>query len=904
MAGLCLPINKVCFLGYAYTDHGISASSYSYRCHSMHFSPTHPIISKFLNALHYSYHVPTSKHLGFRHYGSCRSISEINPTVIIPSEKIDGASTASSLQANANDYDRLLRACIDTKAFKEGKQIHVDIIKTGLYWDIFLQNQLVNFYANVGNAVDARKVFDKIPNRYLVSWNAMVAGYVQNGRGIEAIRLFAEMHEPNQFTFASLLRVCAGLIDLETGKQIQAHAIKTRFMLYVCVGNALVNMYAKCGRIDDARRVFDRMPERDVVSWNVLIAGYGQHGYGEECLKLLFHMQLADMPADQFAFSSVLSANSRPGMLRKGKQVHAQIIKTGLEVEITVGNALLSMYSKCGSIEEAHELFDKMKQQDVISWTTMVTGYAQHGYCDKAFQLFEQMPTKNVVSWNAMIAGYSQNAQGCNALKLFCKMQLAGINPTEFTFGNVVNACSSIASLEYGKWIHGYIAKTGYQSILHIGSGLADMYVKCGNVMDARKIFDRMSERNVVSWTGMITGYAQHDQGEEALKLFCKMQETSVNPNQITLASILGACGSLATLKEGKQCHAYAIKTGHVSDVGVSNALITMYAKCGNIQDAVAVFDKMSERDGISWNSMINGYAQHGYGNAALQLFKRMLQAGMKPDEITFVGILSACSHGGLVEEGHNYFESMIQEHAIIPSVDHYACMVDLLGRAGRLGEAQKLINHMPCEPTALVWRTLLAACRIHNNLELGKQVAEKILELEPEHPAMYVLISNIYSAAGKFDVADKMRKLMTYRGVKKEPGFSWIEVNNKVHSFAVSDRSHPQTAQIYSKLEELTWQIKQAGYLPDTNFVLHDVEEEQKKRVIFHHSEKLAIAFGLLYRIPETPIRVFKNLRVCGDCHTAAKFISKVTLQEIILRDTSRFHHFKDGVCSCGDYW
>jgi pentatricopeptide repeat protein len=301
---------------------------------------------------------------------------------------------------------------------------------------------------------------------------------------------------------------------------------------------------------------------------------------------------------------------------------------------------------------------------------------------------------------------------------------------------------------------------------------------------------------------------------------------------------------------------------------------------------------------------MIAGCAQHGHGKDALQLFERMEHAGVKPNHITYVCVLSACSHVGLVDEGRRYFDEMSQKHGITAKVEHFACMVDLLGRTGHLGEAEILINEMPFEPCALLWRTLLGACRIHGNIGIGKHAAERILELEPEEVSTYVLLSNIYAAAGKWDDVVSVRKLMRDRGVKKEPGISWIEVKNKVHTFLVRDKSHPQTKQIYSKLEELTRQMEVAGYVPDTNFVLHDVDEEHKDHLLSYHSEKLAISFGLISTPPGTSIQIFKNLRVCGDCHTATKFISKIVGRELIVRDANRFHHFTQGMCSCGDYW
>jgi pentatricopeptide repeat protein len=382
------------------------------------------------------------------------------------------------------------------------------------------------------------------------------------------------------------------------------------------------------------------------------------------------------------------------------------------------------------------------------------------------------------------------------------------------------------------------------------------------------------------------------------------MHLTGIKPNSVTYASILPACGNLAALGYGKEFHNDIVKSGFQSDVFVGNGLVDMYAKCGNIEDAFKVFDEMPSRNVVSWTAMIVGYAMHGYGIEALQLFGKMQNSGMKPNHVTFVGVLSACCNAGLVDDGRWYFDCMSRDYDITPAMKHYCCMVDLLGRAGHLDEARDFINKMPISPDAALWGSLLSACRIHNNIELGEHVAEQLFDSEPNNPAHYVLLSNIYAAAGKWDDVQNVRRLMKERKVERMPGCSWIEVNNQVYAFCVADRSHPQTPEIYAELDILFGQIKEAGYVPNINFVLHDVEEEQKEQFVGHHREKLAIAFGLLNTSPGIPIRIVKNLRVCADCHSAIRFISKIVAREIVVRDTNRFHHFNRGCCSCGDYW
>jgi len=518
--------------------------------------------------------------------------------------------------------------------------------------------------------------------------------------------------------------------------------------------------------------------------------------------------------------------------------------------------------------------------------------------------VFDEMLERDGISWNVMIAGCARYGHSKEALSFFLQMQQAGMKPTPFTFASTLSACASLSELEKGKQIHIHIIRDEFDSNIILGNALIDMYAKCGCLEDAVKVFDKMPERDVVSWNALIAGNSRHGKGDGALKLFSEMRCLGLKPTQCTLASLLSACASVATLGMGKQIHVHNIQTGFESNVFAGSALLDMYAKCGSIDDARRVFDNILDRNAVSWTSMIIGYAQNGCGEEALQIFEQMLLVGMKPDNITFVGVLTACSHAGLVDEAHYYFDSMSQDHSITPTVDHYTCMIDLFGRAGLLDKVEDFIDNMPFEPDAFMWGSVLGACRIHGNLKLAKLAAEHHFELEPDNAAPYVLLSNIYASNGKWEDVAEVRKIMSGKLVKKKPGCSWIEVKNSVHMFTAEDGSHPQTGEIYAMLEKLTEQMKKEGYVPDTSFVLLDVVEEQKEHLLRHHSEKLALAFGLINAPPGAPIRIVKNLRVCGDCHTAMKFVSKIVGREIILRDAIRFHHFKGGLCSCRDYW
>ncbi|KAK9273821.1 hypothetical protein L1049_018632 [Liquidambar formosana] len=518
--------------------------------------------------------------------------------------------------------------------------------------------------------------------------------------------------------------------------------------------------------------------------------------------------------------------------------------------------------------------------------------------------MLETTEVDDVVSWNSMIGGCARQGFEEEALSLFKKMHARNMKIDDFTYPSVLNSFTSIMDMKNARSVHSLIVKTGFEAYKPVGNALVDMYAKQGNLHCAFEVFNKMPDRDVISWTSLVTGYAHNGSHEEALKLFCHMRIAGVYLDQFVTASILSACAELTVLEFGQQVHANFVKSGLRSSLSVDNSLVTMYAKCGCIEDANRVFDTMQLRDVVTWTALIVGYAQNGKGRDSIRFYDEMIASGMKPDFITFIGLLFACSHAGLVENGRHYFESMDKVYGIKPGPEHYACMIDLLGRSGKLAEAKDLLNQMVVEPDATIWKALLAACRVYGNIELGERAASNLFELEPMNAVPYVLLSNIYSASGKWEDAARIRRLMKSRGISKEPGCSWIEMNSKVHRFMSEDRSHPRTTEIYLKADEIIILIKKAGYVPDMNFALHDMDEEGKELGLAYHSEKLAVAFGLLTVPQGAPIRIFKNLRVCGDCHTAMKFISGVFQRHIILRDSNCFHHFREGKCSCGDYW
>ncbi|WOG81417.1 hypothetical protein DCAR_0100564 [Daucus carota subsp. sativus] len=605
-------------------------------------------------------------------------------------------------------------------------------------------------------------------------------------------------------------------------------------------------------------------------------------------------------------YSTLLQLCIQQRAVDLGKKVHDHAENNvGFRAGIVICNRLLDLYCKCGCVGDARKVFDEMSERDVCSWNIMVSGYVKAGDLGGARGLFDEMPERDYFSWNAMVSGYVRYDQAGEGLKLFRVMEKNGdLGSSKFVVSSALSACSAARCLRSGKEIHGHIVRTGLDSDEVVWSSLSDMYGKCGSIDDARHIFDKSLNRDVVSWTAMIDRYFEDGRKEEGFKLFMELLSSGIRPNEFTFAGVLNACTSQSAEYLGKQVHGHMIRIGCDPSSFATSTLVHMYSKLGNMENAYRVFKDILEPDLVSWTSLINGYAQNGQPHEALRLFELLLKSGNKPDHVTFIGVLSACTHAGLVDRGLEYFHSIKEKHGLKYTADHYACVVDLLGRSGRFKEAEDIIVSMPMKPDKFLWASLLGGCRIHGNIELAKRAAEALFQIEPDNPATYVTLANIYATAGKWDEVAKLRKVMNDKGVVKKPGISWTEIKGKVHTFMVGDKSHPYSTKIYDYLSELFRRMKEEGYNPETDYVLHDVEDEQKEQNIFYHSEKLAVAFGIIATPQGTTIKVFKNLRTCVDCHTSFKYISKIVKRKIIVRDSTRFHCFEGGSCSCKDYW
>ncbi|KAL2239638.1 UNVERIFIED_CONTAM: putative pentatricopeptide repeat-containing protein, chloroplastic [Sesamum indicum] len=565
----------------------------------------------------------------------------------------------------------------------------------------------------------------------------------------------------------------------------------------------LLRVCSKCDAIDYALKIFQKIQDPNVYHYTALIDGLVLSGSYYHGIRMYVHMIGNFVYPDNFVINSVLKACGLELDLRMGEQIHAQGLKLGLCSNRQVKLKLIELYGKSGEFEDMKRMFDEMPERDVVAMTVMMSSYFEHELAERACGIFDLVKAKDTVCWTAMIDGLVRNGEMSKALEYFRQMQREGVRANEFTIVCVLSACAQLGALELGKWVHSYVEK-------------------------------------------------------------------------------------------------YDIEVNHF----VGSALINMYSRCGSIEEAGEVFEGMKEREASTYNSMIVGFALNGKSTQALEMFQRMINDGTKPTNITFVGVLNACSHGGLVDFGFEIFERMQIDYSVEPQIEHYGCIVDLLGRAGQVEEAYKFIQNMKLTPDHIIWGSLLSACKVHENYVLGEQVAKILLNHDCSDTGTYVLISNFYSSCGKWKEALLVRAKVKESGIQKEPGCSSIEVGNEIHEFLLGDIRHPQKKAIYRKLEEMNQKLRLEGYYPQVDVVSQDLKDQEKEQALAIHSERLAICYGLISTEPRSTLRIVKNLRVCDDCHTTIKLMSKITQRKIIMRDRNRFHHFENGSCSCGDYW
>lgn len=749
-----------------------------------------------------------------------------------------------------------------------GKLVHAHVMETGFESNSFVGNALITMYIKCGELNDAIVLFSRLPGHDVVTWSALISGYVQYGFAEEAIELFENMQfvgiSPNPFTFSCILKACAITRALELGLQLNSDIIEAGLEFEIVVANTLITMYCECKRFDLACGVLSRLPYRDAATWSAIFTGYAQAGLGQEVVSLLHKMTVDDgVQPDKITFISSLKACPSHGALRQGEQIHSYAVAYGLEFEIEVGNALIDMYGRCGTLDWALIVLQRMPKRDIVTWSGLISGYASHGL-------------------------------GQDALQTFYCMEMDGLIASWVTFLSLLKACAGTVDFGQDNQVHALIIEGGFYDNVFVSSGLIDLYGKHDNLQDSQLVFNRVHERDVGTWNAMLCVYVQQGLALPAIKLFRQMQEEGLRPDGITMVGVLKACSSVGALEQGVQAHSYVNETGLEADIFVANTLIDMYGKCGAVDDARIVFDSLHKRDVVTWNALIAAFSQNcDYKQAALCL-ENMRQGGWNPDEVTFLCVLSACAHNGLVKEGSTHFKSMVEDHCILPLQEHLNAMVELFGHAERFSEAEDLLETIPFQCNFAGWTSLLCSCEMHCNVRVGNRCFEHLVRLDPKFAPAYVRMQNLYIKAGMWEDARRIQSLKWHTNTWKKPARAFIEINREVHQFIVGDKNHPSSDSIYAKLRELDSQLKEEGYERQPRLLAANSDDT------CGHSEKLALAFGLLSTPQGTTLRILKNLRVCGDCHEANRIISKVERRDIVIIDAYCVHKFREGECSC----
>ncbi|XP_051218294.1 pentatricopeptide repeat-containing protein At3g53360, mitochondrial [Lolium perenne] len=702
-------------------------------------------------------------------------------------------SSPAPAPLSAATYSALVAACSRLRSLCEGRLVHHHLLaspEAGLVRNTVLNNHLITMYGRCAAPDSARLVFDQMPTKNPVSWASVIAAHAQNRRSAEALGLFSSMLRagtaPDQFALGSVVRACVELGDVGVGRQVHAQAMKSGNGSHLIVQNALVTMYSKSGLVGDGFSLFRRMREKDLISWGSIIAGFAQQGYETEALQMFREMIAEGMHhPSEFHFGSVFSACSVLGNLEYGEQIQSLSVKYRLDRNSYAGCSLSDMYARCKKLESARRVFYGIDAPDLVCWNSIINACSVQGLLN-------------------------------DAMVLFSELRDSGLRPDGITVRGLLCACVGCDALNHGRLIHSYLVKFGLDGEVSVHNSLLSMYARCMDFSSAMDVFNETREPDVVTWNSILTACVQHQHLEVVFKLFNLLQRSVPSLDRISLNSVLSASAELGYIEMVEQVHTYTFKAGLVNDTMLSNGLIDTYAKCGSLDDATKLFEMMGTNcDVYSWSSLIVGYAQSGYARKALDLFARMRSLGIRPTHVTFVGVLTACSRVGFVDEGCYYYSIMEPEHGIAPTREHCSCVIDLLSRAGRLTEAAKFVDQMPFEPDIVMWKTLLAASKTHNDVEMGKRAAEGILRLDPSHSTAYVLLCNIYAASGDWDEFARLKKAMRSTGVKKSPGKSWVKLKGELKVFIVEDRSHPESEEIYTMLELVEMEMIKVGYVP-----------------------------------------------------------------------------------------
>jgi len=826
---------------------------------------------------------------------------------------------------------QVLRACAGLGAPGLAAAAHALAAKGGaaLAGDPVVGNAIVAMYAALGDVASARAAFASLPDRDVVAWTALIGAHADARELDEAFALFEEMQESG----------------------VRPDVISW---------NTLVSGFARNGDLGAALHLFDEMRLRGVEpgvnSWNCIISGCVQNALYEEAMGIFQEMCESKVP-DSVTVASILPACAGLQALRIGKQLHSYVLRHGIKLNVYIGASLISLYSECGEFDYARVVFSYIEEEknvtvwneliqlyiregrmdkaweafnlmhedglepDIVTYNSFIAEYARAGQKEQAYELFSGMVDMglrpNVVSMNALICGLYQHGLYTDALDVFRYMQCSGdgkakswkfldnsspIKPTGTTITGVLSLLTDLKLDRLGKEVHCYALKNGLTSNIFVSSKLVDLYGKTGDMTSAANVFQKIENKNVVTWNSLLAAYKHNRKPEVTLKLFGEVLESNLHPNLVTVQIALLSCGMTMALGYGRELHSYITKCwsgGYPTTLAC--ALMDMYGKCGNIEDARLVFECTVPKDIAVWNTMMSCYLLHRMPRDVIDLFNCLEQSNIQPDPITFILLLSACKQEGLLEEAQSYFYNMENVYGIKPTLKHYTCMVDIMGSAGLLVESLTLIQKMPLEPDACLWSTVLRACKMHSNLEVGVKAAKALFKLEPENTSNYMVLSNIYADTGLWESTEAVRHAMTEQGLHVERQCSWLHHGTTVHPFEAGDLSHPAIDAILSTWKDLTIRMEQSGYSPRDIEPYCNVEVDPFS---CHHTEKIAACYGLISTNDNEPIRISKNFRMCMECHSSIKFISRDKNRQILVSDGCTYHHFRDGTCSCGDVW
>lgn len=876
---------------------------------------------------------------------------------------------ASAYLSRTNELGNLQQSCIRILSFCEsnssrsGLHIHCPVIKLGLLDNLDICNNLLSLYLKTDALCNARKLFDEMPHRTVFAWTVVISAYTKSQEFASALSLFEEMMalgiQPNEFTFSSVIRSCAGLRDFIYGARVHGSVVKNGFEGNSVIGSSLTDLYSKCGKLKEARELFSSLQNADTISWTMMISSLVEACQWREALQFYSEMIKAGVSPNEFTFVKLLGASSFLG-LEFGQMIHSNLIVSGIQLNVVLKTSLVDFYSRFSKMEDSVRVLKSTRDQDVFLWTSVISGFVRNlkvkeavgtflemrglglqpsnftysailSLCSsvrsldlgkqihsqtiqdgleestdvgnalvdlymkcsasevEALRVFRAMISPNVVSWTTVILGLVDHGFEQDCFGLLMEMITQGIEPNVVTLSGVLRACSKLKSTRLVTEIHGYLLRRHVNGENIVGNSLVDAYASSSKVDYAWNLTRSMDRRDIITYTSFVTRLNELGKHEMALSVISHMCEDGIRMDQFSLPGFISASANLGALETGKHLHCYSVKSGFSGVVSVLNSLVDMYSKCCSLEDAKKAFEEIATPDVISWNGLVSGLASNGCISSALSAFEEMRMKGTEPDLVTFLILLSTCSNGRLTEMGLEYFRAMKEIHNIEPQIEHYVHLVGILSRAGRLEEATEIIETMQLKPNALIFKTLLRACRYHGNLSLGEDMANRGLALAPFDPAFYILLADLYDESGKPELAQKTRDLMSDKGLSKKLSKSTVEVQGKVHGFVSEDvTTVEKTNGIYAEIESIKYEIERSGssYRGNENASFH--------------SAKQAVVFGFLYSSPQAPIHVVKNKILCKDCHDFVSNLTRLVDKNITVRDGYRVHVFKNGKCSC----